>query len=83
MRNNEVQAHGIPLFCQVISYIGKVDFRKKKKSKKQWCWTINGFCSLVSVLLLYYQKVLSSRFLMLEIVYRQAEWRHECYSLRK
>lgn len=50
MRNNEVQAHGIPLFCQVISYIGKVDFRKKKKQKTMvldYKWFLfSGFCSI-------------------------------------
>lgn len=42
MYNNEVQGHGIPLFCQVISHIGKDDFRER-----QWCWTENYVYSLV------------------------------------
>lgn len=37
-----MQAHGIPLFCQVISYIGKVDSRKR-----QWCWTENDIYSQI------------------------------------
>lgn len=42
IHNNEVQARGIPLFCQVISYIGKDDFRER-----QWHWTENDVYSLV------------------------------------
>lgn len=40
-----------PYFAKSLVILTKlISGRKKKNKKKQWCWTMNGFYSLVSVL---------------------------------
>lgn len=67
-----------PYFAKSLVIMAKLISGKKTVVLDYEWFFFSGFCSIAFI-----TEVLSCRFLMLEIMHRQAGWRHVCYSLRK